>query len=78
MTDTQMQKYQQQLPANDGWSHAAAEAGERTIRGTLLKFADWRWTAGKEATPVKDGTQLVALATAAGWVRWENSKPAEY
>jgi hypothetical protein len=69
MTDTQLQKYQEQLPANDGWGDAAAEAGERTIRGTLLKFADWRWTAGKEATP---------LATAAGWVRWENGKPVEH
>jgi hypothetical protein len=75
---TKMQKYQQQVPANDGWDDAAAEAGERTIKGTLLKFADWKWSAGKAATPVADGTKLVALATAAGWVRWENGKPAEY
>jgi hypothetical protein len=66
------------LPADDGWNDAANEAGERSIRGTLLKFADWRWTAGKEATPIKDGTQLVALATTAMWVRWENARPAEY
>ena len=65
-------------PASDGWNDAAAEAAERTIRGTLLKFADWRWTAGKEATPIADGTKLVALATVAMWVRWEDSKPAEY
>jgi hypothetical protein len=65
-------------PADDGWNDAASEAGERTIRGTLLKFADWRWTAGKEATPVEAGTRLVALATAAMWVRWEDGKPAEY
>jgi hypothetical protein len=63
---------------DDGWSDAANEAAERTIRGTLLKFADWRWTAGKEATPLKDGTRLVALATAAMWVRWEDGKPVEY
>jgi len=44
---TEMQRYQQQLPASDGWSDAAAEAGERMIRGRLLKFADWRWNAGK-------------------------------
>jgi hypothetical protein len=63
-------------PTDDGWGDAAAEASERTIRGTLLKFADWRWTAGKEATPVADGTKLVALATVAMWVRWENGKPS--
>jgi hypothetical protein len=71
-----VQKLATPPPANDGWNDAAQEAGERTIRGTLLKFADWRWTAGKEATPIEDGTKLVALATAAMWVRWENGKPA--
>ena len=63
---------------SDGWSDAASEASERTIRGTLLKFADWRWTAGNEAAPVASGTRLIAMATAAMWVRWENGKPAEY
>jgi|SRR5262245_5373498 len=66
------------LPADDGWGDAAAEAAERTIRGTLLKFSDWHWIAGKEATPVADGTKLIALATAAMWVRWEDGRPAEY
>jgi hypothetical protein len=75
---TAMQKLATPPPANDGWNDAANEAAERTIRGTLLKFADWRWTSGKEATPVEDGTKLVALATAAMWVRWENGKPVEY
>jgi hypothetical protein len=79
----EMQKREQSaaltVPAgNDGWGDAATEAAERTIRGTLLKFADWRWTAGKEATPIEDGTKLVAMATAAMWVRWEDSKPVEY
>src|SRR5262245_11196466 len=82
MQEAQSRKQGQALttppPADDGWSDAASEAAERTIRGTLLKFADWRWTSGKEATPVEDGTKLVALATTAGWVRWENGKPAEY
>ena len=68
----------QQRPTDDGWNDAAQEASERTIRGTLLKFADWRWTAGKEATPVEDGTKLVALATTAMWVRWDGGKPVEY
>ena len=77
---TTMQIHEQSLPAaaaDDGWGDAAAEAAERSIRGTLLKFADWRWTAGKEPTPIEDGTHLVALATAAMWQRWGNGKPAE-
>lgn len=77
---TLMQKQQElTVPAaDDGWGDAAAEAAERTIRGTLLKFADWRWTVGKEATLVEDGTQLVALATAAMWVRWQGNRPVEH
>jgi hypothetical protein len=73
-----MQQQPAAVAANDGWGDAAAEASERMIRGTLLKFADWRWTTGKEATPIADGTKLVALATVAMWVRWEDKKPAEY
>jgi hypothetical protein len=75
---SELQRYRTQLPTNDGWDDAAREAGERQIQGTLLKFADWRWTAGREARVLEHGTRLVALATAAGWVRWENGKPAEY
>jgi hypothetical protein len=63
---------------DDGWEDAAVEANERVIKGTLLKFADGRWTKGKEGTPVEDGTRLVAVSTAAGWVKWKDSKPAEY
>src|SRR5215831_4358952 len=74
-----MEKQQQQLPVtNDGWNDAAKEAAERPINGTLLKFADWRWTAGKEATAVPDGTRLIAMATIALWTRWEDGKPVEY
>jgi hypothetical protein len=67
----------QDYPADDGWNDAADEASERMIRGSLLKFADWRWTTGKEGTRVPDGTRLVALATAAAWNRWEDGKIAE-
>jgi hypothetical protein len=81
MSDNHTLMHQQALakppPAADGWDDAAAEAAERTIRGQLLKFADWRWTAGKESAPVEDGTKLVALATAALWQRWEDGKPVE-
>src|SRR6516165_11666134 len=60
-----MEKQQQQLPVtNDGWNDAAKEAAERPINGTLLKFADWRWTAGKEATAVPDACpSATSLAT---------------
>src|SRR5262245_46045705 len=63
--------------ADDGWNDAAREANERMIRGQLLKFADWRWTTGKEATPIENGTKLVALATAAAWVKWKDNKPVQ-
>jgi hypothetical protein len=67
----------QSYPADDGWGDAADEASSRMIRGSLLKFADWRWTTGKEGTHVPDGTTLVAIATAAAWVRWQGGKPVE-
>jgi hypothetical protein len=66
------------VPTDDGWNDAATEAGERIIRGTILRFADWRWTAGKEGTPIDTAATLVAMATAAMWVRWEDGRPAEY
>jgi hypothetical protein len=69
---------QQHILADDGWGAAASEAGERAIRGNLLKFGDGRWTSGKEATPVDDGTKLIALGTTAMWVRWLAGKPVEH
>jgi hypothetical protein len=64
----------------DGWDDTAAEAEARLIRGSLLKFADWKWAIGKEreAVEVKEGRRLVAVATAAAWVRWQGGKPVEY
>jgi hypothetical protein len=64
--------------SDDGWDDAAVEANERVMKGILLKFADWKWTKGKESTPIEDGTQLVPSSTAAAWVGWENGKPVEY
>jgi hypothetical protein len=64
--------------SNDGWGDAADEAGERVVRGTLLKFSDWNWTAGKEGRTIEKGTELIALATAAAWVKWVDGKPAQY
>ena len=67
------------VPA-DGWDDTAAEAEARLIRGSLLKFADWKWSIGKEneAVEVKDGRRLIADATAAAWVKWQGGKPVEY
>src|SRR5258708_26155082 len=66
------------LNADDGWNDAAEEANERIIRGTFLKFADWRWTAGQEGRVIPEGTKMAAIGTAAAWVRWEAGKPVEY
>ena len=65
-------------PADDGWDDAATEASGRAIQGTLIRFADWKWTPGKEDKALPEGTRLVAVKTAAAWVRWENKRPVEY
>ena len=54
---------------DDGWSDAPPVSPASIIKGTLLKFSDWCWFKGKESTKVEEGTKLVALETAAGWVR---------
>jgi hypothetical protein len=66
------------VSTDDGWGDAAADGAERIMRGTFLKFADWNWTTGKEGTKVKENTQLVAVGTAVGWVKWQGGKPVEY
>jgi hypothetical protein len=66
------------ISTDDGWGDAAAEQEASVIRGTLLKFSDWRWSNGKESTKVEDGTKLVALQTRAAWVKWSDGKPCEY
>jgi hypothetical protein len=48
------------------------------IRGNLLLFADWQWTVGKEKTAIEGGKRLLALATAAAWVRWWDGKPTQH
>jgi hypothetical protein len=62
---------------DDGWLDVGIEASQRVLRGSLLRFADWNWTVGKEHTPVEKGTQLVAIGVAAGWVKWQGGKPVE-
>jgi hypothetical protein len=66
------------IQTDDGWDDAATENAERVVRGTLLKFSDWRWTKGTEGTDVEEGTTLAALNTVAAWVKWSAGKPVEY
>ena len=65
------------MTTTDGWDDVAIEASQRVLRGTLIRFADWNWSRGKEAEPIEKGTQLVATGTAAAWVRWQGGKPVE-
>jgi hypothetical protein len=71
---------QQQLPAisDDGWDDTAAEMDSQFLRGTLLKFADWRWSKGKDGDEVEKGTQFVAIGITAAWVKWVDGKPAQH
>lgn len=71
---------QQHLPANhdDGWDDMAAELDAQFLRGTLLKFADWRWAKGKEGDQIEEGTQFLVMGSAAAWVRWWDGKPVQY
>jgi hypothetical protein len=66
------------VQSDDGWADAAAENAERVIKGTLLKYSDWKWTKGKESIEVEKGITLVALGTTAAWVKWSGGKPVEY
>ena len=63
--------------ADDGWADAAADNANRVLKGRLLRFADWQWTAGKN-TRIEKGTQLIVTGTAAAWVKWNDGKPVEY
>jgi hypothetical protein len=65
-------------PENDGWDAAAAEGSDRVLRGELLKFSDGHWLIGREALPMAPGLRLVAMGTAAAWVRWAGGKPDRY
>src|SRR5262249_19126014 len=66
------------VQTDDGWGDAAAENAERVIKGTLLKYSEGKWTKGKEGIEVEEDISLVALATAAGCVKWHDGKPVEY
>jgi hypothetical protein len=62
---------------DDGWETAAAEAEERGVNGTILKFVDGRWSAGKEEIEDGKGPQLAALETREAWLPWRDGKPGK-
>jgi len=66
------------IPGDDGWGDAAGDTGERLIKGQLIKFADWRWTIGKEREEVAPGRRFEALATAACWQHWKDQDETEW
>jgi hypothetical protein len=65
-------------PSDDGFETVASEAADRVIKGTLIKFSDGTWTAGKEAILMKPDVRLVVVSTAAAWVQWVGGKPVKY
>jgi hypothetical protein len=52
----------------------------RSIRGTLLTFADRQYLAGvgQFRTEVPLGTRFIVLETRAGWRRWEGGRIVEF
>ena len=64
--------------SDDGWQTAATEADSRWIQGTLIQFADWRWTQGSEKIEVEKGRKLGAVGVRSVWVKWKDRKPVDY
>jgi hypothetical protein len=65
------------LTTDDGWDDAAREDEKQLIRGQLIKFVDGDWMP-TNSTTLMNGRHLLATATVAAWVRWADSRPAEY
>jgi len=64
---------------NDGWNSPVDDEGAgRKIQGTLLRYHDKQWFAGKEKTLIPTGTSLIALGIKAGWKRWENGNAVDF
>jgi hypothetical protein len=57
-----------------------SEAAESNrIVGDLLKFVKGDWTAGRDSEEIPEGTELIAIMDEmlVGWLKWEDSKPAD-
>jgi hypothetical protein len=66
-------------PVGDGWNSPIDDDGAgRQIQGTLLRYDDKQWFAGKEKTVIPNGTSLIALGIKAGWKRWENGSVVDF
>ena len=75
-TGTAMKAY---TLVDDGWnSPIDDDTGGRQIDGTLLRYDDKQWFAGKEKTVIPNGTRYIALGIKAGWKRWENAKVVDF
>ena len=75
-TGTAMQVHK---PVDDGWnSPIDDDGGGRQIQGTLLRYDDKQWFAGKEKTVIPNGTCFIVLDIKTGWKRWENGKVVEF
>src|SRR6516164_8821685 len=75
-TGTAMKAY---TLVDDGWnSPIDDDTGGRQIDGTLLRYDDKQWFAGKEKTVIPNGTRYIALGIKAGWKRWENGKVVDF
>jgi hypothetical protein len=66
-------------PVDDGWNSPIDDDGAgRQIQGTLLRYDDKQWFAGKEKSVIPNGTRFIALGTKTGWKRWENGKVVDF
>jgi hypothetical protein len=75
-TGTAVQAY---TPGDGGWnSPVDDDTSGRQIEGTLLRFDDKQWFAGKEKSVIPNGTRFIALGIKAGWKRWENGKVVDF
>jgi hypothetical protein len=73
---TELATINSNLPTTDGFD--VEETGSNSlIRGTMLKFKDSDWLAGKtEFLPA--GTKVTAIGTVMAWVRWPEEGPPEH
>jgi hypothetical protein len=73
---TAMQAY---TPVDEGWNSPVDDDGAgRQIQGTLLRFDDKQWFAGKEKTVIPNGSRYIALGIKAGWKHWAGGKVVDF
>ena len=66
--------------ADTNWAEEyGSEAFQSNIVGRLLKFNKGEWLAGQEEEEISLGSKFVAAThlLQSGWIRWEDSAPAE-